>query len=113
MAGAFYQQVAYRIRAAVTVDRYGNEVRDWGSATRTVMPGINIQPLAGDEMTGDRSALTRRLRLISWRGMTLDLLPTDRVEVGGVAHEVDGPIGFFVSYGRLHHEEAELKVVTG
>lgn len=111
-----FQQSVTIVRAPLVADRYGNRVRDWPTATRTSVAGVNLQPAsapaASDEDTVDRQVTMSGWRLYTPRGMDLDLLATDRVEYGAMVLEVVGEVGRWEVGGRVHHVEAELKVVT-
>ncbi|AUG87274.1 head closure Hc1 [Streptomyces phage Rowa] len=103
------------VRAPLKVDKYGNATseRDWAAATRTVYPGLMVQPDASNEATGDRPSVVTGWRLITPKGRDFPALPTDRVEWDGLTLAVDGEVGRFKVAGRLHHVEARLKRVSG
>lgn len=110
-----FAQAVTRVRAPLTEDRYGNEVRDWANAERAPVPGVNVQPAsapaASEEDTNDRQTAVTGWRLYTRRGVDLDLLETDRVEYAGMTLEVVGKVGRWEIGGRVHHVEAELKEV--
>ncbi|MER5304586.1 hypothetical protein ABT039_34680 [Streptomyces lasiicapitis] len=103
------------IRAPFVVDRYGNATteRDWASATRTTVRRVSVQPEQSTEDDGDRPAVTSGLRLITRRGVDIDLIPGDRVVAMGRLLETDGDVARWVVGGRHHHSEARLKEVNG
>lgn len=106
------------LRAPLVVDDYGNPSteRDWGNATRTPYSGVNVQPIGdapSSEAVGDRPTVITGWKLITSRGMDLDLLATDRVEHGGITTEVVGEVARYYLGGRVHHVEARIKRVTG
>ncbi|MER8067191.1 hypothetical protein ABTZ59_02595 [Streptomyces sp. NPDC094034] len=103
------------LRAPFLVDRYGNTTseRDWSSATRTTVRRVSVQPDATSEDDGDRPAVTSGLRLITRRGVDVDLIPGDRVVVMGRLLDTDGEPARYVVDGRHHHTEARLKEVAG
>lgn len=107
-------QSAVRIRAPLVIDRYGAEVRDWDSAERTRLKRISVQPDGSSEASGERpTLLITGWRIISDRGVRLDLLATDRVESDGIVMDVDGEVGHYRLGLRFHHTEVRLKRVAG
>ncbi|WP_369190160.1 hypothetical protein [Streptomyces sp. R08] len=104
-----------RVRAPFKVDKYGNTStdRDWTNATRVPFKRVSFQPDASTEATGDRPSVITGYRLLSRKGIDLDLLASDRIEADGMTLEVDGKVGRFRMGGRVHHVEARLKEVTG
>lgn len=79
-----------RIRAPVTTDRYGNEVRDWPHATSTPYPGCGIaQGAAGTEtVTADRDVVITDL--VVYMPISTDVTASDRLEVRGHTYEIVG-----------------------
>ncbi len=111
-----YTQPVVIIRAPFVVDRYGNETseRDWSAATRTIVRRVSVQPAESVEAEGDRQSVTTGLRLITRRGVDIDAVPGDRVEVApGRVLDVDGDVARWTVGGRLHHVEVRLKEVSG
>ncbi|CAM5247752.1 hypothetical protein GCM10010329_85160 [Streptomyces spiroverticillatus] len=110
-----YAQTVVILRAPAVVDRYGNEtsVRDWTRATRTTVRRVSVQPDASTEDTGDRPVVTSGWRLVTRRGVDVDLLPTDRVVALGRVLDVDGDVSRWTLGQRHHHTEARLKEVEG
>lgn len=110
-----YTQTVVILRAPFVVDRYGNETseRDWDRAARTTVRGLAVQPDASTEEDGDRPAVTTGLRLMTRRGVDIDLIPGDRVIALGRLRETDGDVARWAVGGRHHHTEARLKEVTG
>lgn len=107
-------QSAVRVRAPLVTDRYGAEIRDWDNAVRSPLTRLSIQPAGSSEATGERpTLLITGWRVISDRGVRLDLLATDRVEADGLSLEVNGEVGHFRLGLRHHHTEAQLRQVTG
>jgi hypothetical protein len=112
-----FHQSFVRVRAPLVKDRYSNEKRDWGSAERTLVPGVNIQPAGvparSEESTDDRQTTVTAWNLQTREGVDLDLLETDRVEFDGMTLEVDGKVGRWPDpFGPgVHHVEARLKEV--
>lgn len=103
------------LRAPLVVDPYGNPstVRDWSSATPTTYDGVNVQPDASAEATGDRPTVVTGWKLFTNRWGDIDLLTTDRVQYDGTTLEVDGEVARYYRGGRVHHVEARLKRVVG
>ncbi|MEW2635765.1 hypothetical protein AB0903_30030 [Streptomyces sp. NPDC048389] len=103
------------IRAPYVVDRYGNTTseRDWTSATRTTVRRVAVQPNATSENDGDRPVVVTGWRLVTRRGRDIDLAPGDRVVALGRVLETDGDVARWITAGRHHHTEAQLKEVTG
>ncbi|MGW2425060.1 hypothetical protein ACWC0C_38460 [Streptomyces sp. NPDC001709] len=110
-----YTQTVVILRAPFVVDRYGNTTseRDWSSATRTTVRRVSVQPDSTSEDDGDRPAVTTGLRLITRRGVDIDLIPGDRVVVLGRLLDTDGEPARYIVGGRHHHTEARLKEVAG
>ncbi|MCX5398465.1 hypothetical protein [Streptomyces sp. NBC_00102] len=108
-----YTQTAVIVRAALVLDRYGSEVRDWTTATRTTVRRVAVQPDSSAETEGDRQGVTTGLRLVTRPGADIDLSPGDRVTVLGRLLEVDGEAARFTVAGRHHHTEVRLKAVSG
>lgn len=90
-------ETAVIVRAQLADDGYGNNVRDWSTATRTDSPGWGFAPRPGDENTTDRSQGV----IVGLTGYNtspdVDLLPTDRMEVRGQVYEVVGEVGVWRS----------------
>ncbi len=74
-------------RATVADDALGNETRQWGTATSTVVPGCYVYPVRGDEQTVGRQTVVSRWGLVA--ELTTDLEATDRVEWDGDTYDVD------------------------
>lgn len=113
-----FADTAVRIRAAAVTDPYGNPSSelDWVNATRTDLPGVNVQPetWASREDVGDRETTYTGWVLYSRTGTDIDLLPTDRVEIpGGVITQVTGEVARWRFAGRIHHVEARLTRIGG
>ncbi|WP_369376114.1 hypothetical protein [Streptomyces sp. cg36] len=110
-----YTQAVVVVRAPYVVDRYGNttSVRDWSSATRTTVRGVSVQPDTSSEATGDRPVIVTGWRLITRRGVDVDLGPGDRVVALGRLLDVDGEPGRYMVGGRHHHTEVRLTEVAG
>jgi hypothetical protein len=113
----FFHQQFVRVRAPLVEDRYKNKKRDWNSAERVTISGVNIQPagtpVRSEEDTDDRQTTVTAWNLQSAEGRDLDLLETDRIEFDGMTLEVDGKVGRWPDpFGPgVHHVEARLKEV--
>lgn len=102
------------IRAPLTANRYGGQIRDWSSATRTDVTGVSIQPTSTTEDIRDREQLVDTYALFTPRGVDIDLLATDRVQWNGLTLQVVGsPNRWPMPGGGVHHVEATLQKVTG
>lgn len=110
-----YSQTVVLVRAPFLVDRYGNttSVRDWANATRTTVRRVAVQPDASTEDGGDRPVVVSGWRLVTRRGVDVDLAPGDRVVALGRLLDVDGDVARWTLAGRHHHTEARLKEVSG
>lgn len=87
-----YGETATVIRAGLSDDGYGNQVRDWTTAVRTPSPGWGFAPRHGDENTiaGSQGVI---VGLTGYGPPGADVLPTDRMEVRGEVYEVVGEVG--------------------
>jgi hypothetical protein len=105
------------VRAAVTQDRYGNDVHDWMSATRTTVTDVAVLPTTQTEdATGARTGVVTGWRLYSKPGTEPDVRASDRVEWRGDTLEVVGEVARWphpLRRGAVHHVELELRRVTG
>lgn len=108
-----YTETVVVIRAALVVDRYGNEVRDWSSATRTTVRRVSVQPDSSTEGIGDRPVIVTGWRLTTRTGVDIDVASGDRVEHAGRLREVDGDVARYVLGGVHHHTEVRLREVSG
>jgi head-tail adaptor len=105
------------VRPALTQDRYGNEVSDWATATRTAVADVAVLPTSQvEDATGARVSLTTGWRLYSKPGTEPDVRASDRVEWRGFTLEVVGEVARWphpLRRGAVHHVEAELQKVAG
>lgn len=102
------------IRAPLAANRYGGQLRDWTTATRTTVDGVSVQPAASTEDVRDRELLVNTYTLFTTRGRDIDLLATDRVQWNGLVLQVVGdPNRWPAPGGGIHHVEAALKLVAG
>ena len=99
------------LRAATTVDRYGNTIRDWSSPSSTATVGW-VSQRTSSEVTASRDA-----EVSDWAGFFLcdeDVAAQDRVVWSGLTFEVVGPPNPARRPGEpTHHIEAPLRVVAG
>lgn len=98
------------LRAATTTDRYGNEVRDWATATRTTSRAW-LEQQKGSENTADRDQQRSTWLLILPLGV--EISGSDRVEYEGDTFDVVGPPATYYSVRGPHHIEAELTWIEG
>jgi hypothetical protein len=75
-------------RAPLAEDSFGNENRDWTSATSTAVGGCSVQPLPANEVIVGRDTVVSRWTLFA--PVATDLEATDRVVWEGDTYEVDG-----------------------
>lgn len=114
---SFHRDVITRVRAPLSADRYGDDVRDWGNATATDIRGCRVVPGAvGSDSAPtnviDRDRLNRRFQLFA--PPDADLLGSDRIRWQGVDYEITGDVRRWRSVtGRLAHIEADLLRVEG
>ena len=78
-------------RADTTIDRYGNTTPDWTYITDTVVAGCAVAPRSSAEDNDGRTAVIVGLTVYMPEGT--DVLPSDRLVIRGVVHEVDGEAG--------------------
>ena len=109
LAGLLVRTVT-RLRAPVTVDSHGNEVRNWSTATSVTMNGWLAQRIR-DENNDNRDA-----RISDWH-LTVptgsDITALDRVVIDGQTFELDGPPNTAWTPRGPHHIECSLRVVEG
>lgn len=112
-----FDQTITIVRAAVTRDRYNQQVRDWNNATHTDVSGVSVQPAA---QTEDVTSDAREMVTTGWRLQTrsgdLDLDADDRIEWAGRSLEVVGEIARWphpLRAGHVHHVEAFLEKRSG
>ena len=99
-----------RLRAPLTTDGYGNQSRNWATATSTLfLVHWSAQSVA--EVVGDEPQTVSRVKIFG--DAFLDLLPTDRI-VGpdGNTYEVNGEVQLSYLRGELHHVRAYLKRIA-
>ncbi|MFD3517708.1 hypothetical protein [Streptomyces sp. NPDC058657] len=99
-----------------TTDRYGNEVDDWSTSTRTPVAAW-MQQNTGAEDTEQRNAQIGEWLLLcnpyDVDGGVLTVHGADRVHWHGAVYEVLGPPGPAYEPTELHHYEIRLRTVEG
>lgn len=111
---SFAKETVTRLRAPYIVDEYGNETssRDWSLAVPLVIERCSVQPMAGDEVLGDRDA--RINRWIFYGPKDADVLSTDRIIHKGTTYEVQSEIREWTgATGNLDNTQLELERVDG
>lgn len=105
------RQTVVAVRALFVADLYcsATSERDWSSATRTTVRRVSVHPPSPPRTPGTVPRLVTGLRLITRRGVDVDLIPGDPVVALGRLLEVDGEPGRYSVGGRHHHTEARLK----
>lgn len=113
------------VRAPTVTDRHHNEIRDWAHATRTTVDNLSVQPQRQEEPQGfqrGREGDLREVTVTTWlvisaKGIDVDVLSTDRVELtDGTPCVVSGQVGRFetgITAGDVHHVEFHLERVEG
>jgi hypothetical protein len=99
-----------RVRAPLTADAYGNQTRNWATATSTDFL-VKWSHKAVSEVVGDEPRTTMKGYVFG--NPDLDLVSTDRV-VGpdGLTYELDGDLMRSYVHGQLHHVRAYLRRTT-
>jgi hypothetical protein len=91
-----YGETAVIVRAALVDASYGNQSRDWDSATHISSPGWGFAPRPGDERSADDAPVVI-VGLTGYGPPDADVLPTDRMEVRGEMYDVVGDVGVWRS----------------
>jgi len=96
-----------RLRASQTTDGYGNQGRNWATATSTDFL-VKWSHKSVEEVIGDEPRTLTRAYVFG--NPDLDLEATDRV-IGpdGFTYEVDGEVMRSYVRGQLHHVRAYLR----
>jgi hypothetical protein len=96
-----------RLRAPLAADTYGNQSRNWATATSTDFT-VKWSTKAASEVIGDEPRTTTRAYVFG--NPDLDLEATDRV-IGpdGLTYELDGEVMRSYVRGQLHHVRAYLR----
>lgn len=109
-AGIPFATQTVAVQRAPLIADHGSQVRDWTSPATHTIGGCSVQPGGGTEDQLNRDSVTTVWSVFAPLGA--DVLDTDRVVVGGVAYEVDGPVRPWET-GILDHLEISLKAVAG
>lgn len=100
-----------RVRAPLISAGYGNNKRDWSTATGATFR-VHWSTRVVDEVVGDEARTVTRAKIMG--GPELDIVNTDRITFQGETFEVDGDVMRSYRRGALHHVRAMLKrIVTG
>lgn len=99
-----------RLRAQLSDDGYGDQQTDWSNPSRLEIRGCSLQPQTGTEILGDRTAVVTRWR---WYGPPdADVTSADRLEVDGIAYDIDGSVEVWAGFG-LDHKTALCRQAQG
>lgn len=101
-----------RRRAPLTSAGYGNQTRDWASATSQAYPARVSVVSSTEDVVEQPRTVTR------WKctvGPGADLATTDRIEWDGAVYEIDGDVERHKGRRGLHHQtvilmRAEIRV---
>lgn len=100
------------VRGTKETNAYGDDVLSWGSATRTVVRGCDVQPGTTSEYLMNRNEATVAWTVFAPPGT--DVTEFDRVEFNGRTYEVDGHPAQWDSYSaRQDYVEIILKDWSG
>jgi hypothetical protein len=100
-----------RRRAPLTSAGYGNQARDWTTATSQAYPA-RVSPVSSTEQVVEQPRTLTRWKCTV--GPTADLASTDRIEWDGATYEIDGDVERHKSPRGLHHQTVILmRVATG
>lgn len=79
-----------RLRGTSAPNAYGDATTSWTSPARLTIEGCAFQPEDGQEILADRTAVISRWR---WFGPPeADVRSSDRLEVDGIAYDIDGSV---------------------
>lgn len=92
------------------VDRYGNVIKSWSSATRETVKGW-VSLNSHDEDDTRREAQVSEW--MAWFNPDTDITGADRIVWDGITFEVDGPPVKRRTPRGVHHIEVPLRVVEG
>jgi hypothetical protein len=106
------RQTIYRLRADVTEDDHGNDVRDWTTPDQKAIRGCAVEPGAPAEYLIGRDA--SRVQWFVMAPLRADVRGTDRVKWQGVTYEVSGqPAPWPSDSGRLDYLAIVLQTWNG
>lgn len=99
-----------RLRAPLVSDGYGNQARDWATASSSLFY-VKWSHKAVSEVIGDEARTVTKAYVFG--GPDLDLESTDRV-IGpdGLTYELDGELMRSYERGQLHHVRAFLRRIA-
>jgi hypothetical protein len=110
MLAPLANQTVTRLRGTSGTDGYGDAGTSWASPARLVIGGCSFQPEQGEEILTDRSAVVSRWR---WYGPpAADVQSSDRLEVDGIAYDIDGSVQKWTGLG-LDHQTALCRRTDG
>lgn len=116
---SLYSDTVTRLRPAEHTTRGGDTVPDWTAAPdRLDIGGVNVQPSPPptEQAGADRDLTVRRLRVLTDRGVDVDVQATDRIEYRGDLFAVDGDVDRWrdsSSPGAVHHVEFTIVRAEG
>ena len=99
------------LRAPLTTDAKGNQIRDWPNATIGGPWAAFVQPAQSSEELINQDRVISRWKLFT--APAADILPTDRVIWSGLTFFVDGEVQAWDVGGGTHHHEGFLRRVVG
>lgn len=86
------RQVVTRLRATTAENRYGDKARQWANPDRLDITGCLVAPRTeGEDTANGREGVIVGLTVYAPAGA--DVLATDRVEIAGIVHTVEGQPG--------------------
>lgn len=106
----FFVRPVIILNPAYTTDGYGNQIKDWGTATET-NASVWLHQRHVDELLGNREAQVSRWRVRA--PLDTPLAGDSRIQHGDVLFEVDGPPHEAWTPDGAHHLVANLLVVEG
>lgn len=104
---SFATQSVTVLRAGTITD-HGATVQDWSNPVAHAITGCSVQPGGGAEDLLHGDVITILYTIFA--PLDADVVDTDRVVVGGVAYDIDGPVKRWET-GVLDHIEVPLKGV--
>ena len=91
-------------------DMYGNTLPDWDTATSTTTR-VRLEQLTRDEQSDEtRDALVATFKMFT---NETGIRGRDRITIGGITYEVDGPPDLVTDRAGTHHLEATVRWVAG
>ena len=99
-----------RLRGTASSGGYGDATLDWANPARKSISGCHWQPVIGEEISTDRSAVISRWRW--WGPLDADVTDQDRIEVDGIQYRIDGSVEEWRALG-LDHKTALCRRTSG